>query len=547
MSRSAKAVVPNLIAEASELGILPRVARFIRVLTVTPEHPVARRWAEAAIQNERIRRNLIGNPLDPSPSRFPGSIRLGRSGRRPVFAPLAALLGNLICAGGTGAGKTNLELILIPQLAACGLCVWVFELFKADLKRVRHLMTRSGSDLVLFTALESPFNTFEVPTEVQPRTWLRRIIDILRDALHLPVVAADLLMQTLIRLYQQRGVFEGSGRFPTLNEIIADIRSAQTDAHPQARSALLSRLELLRLEMGPRLANCRRGFDIAELAARNVYDDLHPAGPMLQRLIPLYWITALFEYRLATGRPNQDIQNAIFLEEAQHFLGSDEGGTSIVRLFSQVRGAGISILAWVQTSRIADAVLSNTAVKLLARAGHARDYAAFGACMGLSAHVIEWLKWNARPGTFVCKLSDGEILRPFLFQATLVPPLPAVTPADIRASQRQLDWTAVEFADSDSTPSSGDVPVGHDAGPAAPDLTEFERSVLRTIAAHPLMPSSRFASRLGISMRRSIAIRRRLVDVGAVTERRLDAGGRRGGTAIVMELTDAGRELSETA
>ena len=68
--------------------------------------------------------------------------------------------------------------------------------------------------------------------------------------------------------------------------------------------------------------------------------------------------------------------------------------------------------------------------------------------------------------------------------------------------------------------------------------------MLRVIDKNPNLPSSKFARLLGMSMKKAIELRRRAVEVGWVTEHRMDSGTR-GGQAIVLVLTEKGRKVLE--
>ena len=77
----------------------------------------------------------------------------------------------------------------------------------------------------------------------------------------------------------------------------------------------------------------------------------------------------------------------------------------------------------------------------------------------------------------------------------------------------------------------------------AADLSEAELRLLRAIVEHPLEPSSEYPSLAHISPNSFQKLRPALIDRGLVREHKLESGGRRGRSTLMLEPLDAAREL----
>ena len=56
------------------------------------------------------------------------------------YLPLRALASGTLLLGNTGSGKTNFLKVVLPQVAAAGVAVWVTENSKIELRRLRHFI-----------------------------------------------------------------------------------------------------------------------------------------------------------------------------------------------------------------------------------------------------------------------------------------------------------------------------------------------------------------------------------------------------------------------
>ena len=79
--------------------------------------------------------------------------------------------------------------------------------------------------------------------------------------------------------------------------------------------------------------------------------------------------------------------------------------------------------------------------------------------------------------------------------------------------------------------------------PAKAPASEGELKLLRAIVNNPLRPSSEYPKLARVSPNTFQKLRPALVSRGLVRERKLESGGRRGRSTLMLEPLDAAREL----
>lgn len=77
-------------------------------------------------------------------------------------------------------------------------------------------------------------------------------------------------------------------------------------------------------------------------------------------------------------------------------------------------------------------------------------------------------------------------------------------------------------------------------------LSEPEARLLRAVRDHPAQPSSMYPRLAGVSPRRAVEMRARLVESGHLREHRVNRAGR-GRDAVMLALTETGRSALQGA
>jgi len=101
------------------------------------------------------------------------------------------------------------------------------------------------------------------------------------------------------------------------------------------------------------------------------------------------------------------------------------------------------------------------------------------------------------------------------------------------------DWAPDWFDDSNDPAAAPD-----NTASASNVLNSDETRFLRIVQSNPGQPSGIYPNLAHIGVRKAIKIRKRLVSLGLLRETRVNTG-RRGGTSIIVEVTERGMELLE--
>jgi len=255
-------------------------------------------------------------------------------------------------------------------------------------------------ELVWMTAEDLGLNPFEVPRDaagrrvMDPRRWLGVVREWLRGT-WLNEPSLNLLMAVVTRLYQERGIFEGSEDYPSLTEVIdavAKVVAQRGSDQARAREKVLDRLCAIR-SLLPGL-DVRKSRDVHDLfGKRSVILDLvetrDTALPLLFNLL-VQIFTASFYHE-----PGDPITRLLVMDEAHLFLGgqfdrrtSDIGETAGTSVLRSVRKAGFfGVVVNQMVSDLAPAVLGNLSSVICMRLPR-RD------CVSRIASTLGLKKWQ---------------------------------------------------------------------------------------------------------------------------------------------------------
>jgi len=145
----------------------------------------------------------------------PGQLGLGfRHGDKPVGISYEDLNRHLVVAGTTGSGKTNwLNFFTAQLLANDKKVIWL------DLKNEARHLVKDHPDLWVFRMEDFRWNPLEVPQGVKPKHWLNVFASVYAHAFSILHASEGAILQYVDDLYQQYGVYDGSGKFPCLQDL----------------------------------------------------------------------------------------------------------------------------------------------------------------------------------------------------------------------------------------------------------------------------------------------------------------------------------------
>jgi hypothetical protein len=136
---------------------------------------------------------------------------------KKMTIPVESFSEHTLNLGHSGCGKSFLNKFIIPQLAAKGVCVKVFdnENEYKDLIKV----VEPGKIYIIDPHFDRD-NPFEPPPGVPPKEWLSKLINIFREVFYLRDGSINLLRIMLNDLFYSRGIFSGGDNYPSILDLV---------------------------------------------------------------------------------------------------------------------------------------------------------------------------------------------------------------------------------------------------------------------------------------------------------------------------------------
>ena len=237
-------------------------------------------------------------------------------------------------------------------------------------------------EMIWMTADELGLNIFAVPTGedgkpvMPPDKWINNVRELMRLA-WLNEPSLNLLCEVLRDEYQRRGVFDGSGDWPSLSDVIEALKRLSPPRgsdRAKAKDKLLDRLESLRA-MLPGL-DVKRSRDFRKLTARSVILDVSDVRDIALPFLFSYLTTLLREVYRSEGE--RGITRVLVAEEAHQLLGGqtdrrtadlkESAPSGVLRDLRKTGTCGIIVSQLVQD--LAPSVRGNLGSTFVLRQGH---------------------------------------------------------------------------------------------------------------------------------------------------------------------------------
>ncbi len=324
--------------------------------------------------------------------------------------------------GRSGAGKTNLGFHVIRELVKKSK---PFILF--DWKRnYRDLTIVPGfEDILIFTigrkVLPLRFNPLIPPKGTDPRTWLKKLIEIIAHAYYLGNGVMYLLQKAINAVYERYGVYsENPSDYPTFRDVLRWLKNYKATAREvNWLSSTLRAIQTLCFGQVGYALNAKRNQGIDELLEKKVILELDA----LTHSDKIFFIEALVlwihHFRLAEN-VREEFKHAIIIEEAHHILSGEKasliGGEMVMETtFREIREFGESMIIIDQhPSQISLPALGNTYATICMNLKHRKDVNTAANCMLLGEEEKEFLG-ILEIGEAIVKL-QGRIHTPFLIK-----------------------------------------------------------------------------------------------------------------------------------
>ena len=320
--------------------------------------------------------------------------------------------------GRSGAGKTNLGFSILRLLKQKSRPFLLF-----DWKRnYRDLLSQPEfKDVEVYTVGRNiapfSFNPLIPPQGTDPKTWLKKLNEVMAHSYCLGNGCLFLLQQAVDAVYEEAGVYDGTvEKWPTFKDVLNKARNMDTRGRESGwLSSTLRALSTLCFGDMERLVNSSNNKTIDHILDKNVILELDALTQSDKTFFIQSALLYLHQKRMTEER-REDFKHAIIIEEAHHIL-SDErrslvGGQSVMDIiFREIREFGESLILLDQhPSKISLYALGNTYTTICMNLKHKTDINAMGQCLLLDKErdILGMLE----VGQAVVKL-QGRIPRPF--------------------------------------------------------------------------------------------------------------------------------------
>ncbi len=324
--------------------------------------------------------------------------------------------------GRSGSGKTNLGFQIIKELTLKQKPVLIFD-WKRNYRDLLALPEFKDFEVYTVGRKTAPFtfNPLIPPAGTNPKTWLKKIIEVIAHAYFLGDGVLYLLQQYLDAVYKEFGVYDGTvQRWPTLRDVMD--RAQKHNAKGREAGWLSSTFRALSSlcfgEMDT-LVNQGENRSLDHVLEKSVIlelDALTQSDKVFFIQAVLLWI----HHKRMTEKVREKFKHAIFIEESHHVLSGERrslvGGQSVMEItFREIREFGESMIILDQhPSQISLPALGNTYCTICLNLKHRKDINAMSQCMLLEDKERDNLG-TLEVGQAIVKI-QGRITRPFMIR-----------------------------------------------------------------------------------------------------------------------------------
>jgi hypothetical protein len=320
--------------------------------------------------------------------------------------------------GRSGAGKTNAGFLILQNLKRNNKPFLVFD-WKRNYRDLIALpefqdvqVYTIGRDIAPFT-----FNPLIPPQGTNPKTWLKKLNEVIAHSYCLGNGVLFLLQQAVDSVYEEAGVYDGTvQQWPTFKDILIKARGMDTRGREAGwLSSTLRALATLCFGDMDKLLNSNSNKSIDRILDKDVILELDALTQSDKTFFVQSILLYLHHKRMIEPR-RENFKHAIVIEEAHHVL-SDErrslvGGQSVMDIiFREIREFGESMILLDQhPSKISLYALGNTYCTICMNLKHKSDINAVG--QSLLMDKERDMLGALEVGRAVVKL-QGRIARPF--------------------------------------------------------------------------------------------------------------------------------------
>jgi len=448
---------------------------------------------------------------------------------------------HMAIVGRSGSGKTNIGFSILKTLAEHQKPFLVF-----DWKRnYRDLLTRPEfRDVEVYTIGRNiaplRFNPLIPPAGTDPKTWLKKLNEVIAHAYCLGNGVLFLLQQAVDAVYEEAGVYENLvQRWPTFKDVLLKARTMDTRGRESGwLSSTLRALSSLCFGGMGDLLNSSSNRSIDHILDGNVILELDGLSQSDKTFFIQACLLYLHHKKMAKN-VRERFDRCILIEEAHHILSGQRtsltGSESVMdTTYREIREFGVSLVLLDQMpSKLSSFALANSYATICMSMSNRADINAMAQSLLLDSGKD--ILGTLEVGQAVVKL-QGRIARPFLIS---IPEFEIqkgrVTDGQIRNFMKDK----ISQLDAESKPSED--------GPAekkelTDDITDDSSDIafLQDVCNHPDSGVAARYKRLGLSGRQGQKLKVKLLEANLIDVRLEHTNTAR---RMIVRLTEKGRQL----
>ena len=450
---------------------------------------------------------------------------------------------HMAIVGRSGSGKTNIGFSILKILAEHQKPFLVF-----DWKRnYRDLLTRPEfRDVEVYTIGRTiaplRFNPLIPPAGTDPKTWLKKLNEVIAHAYCLGNGVLFLLQQAVDAVYEEAGVYENLvQRWPTFKDVLLKARTMDTRGRESGwLSSTLRALSSLCFGGMGDLLNSSSNRSIDHILDGNVILELDGLSQSDKTFFVQACLLYLHHKKMAEN-VRERFDRCILIEEAHHILSGQRtsltGSESVMdTTYREIREFGVSLVLLDQMpSKLSSFALANSYATICMSMSNRADINAMAQSLLLDSGKD--ILGTLEVGQAVVKL-QGRIPRPFLIS---IPEFKIqkgrVTDEHIRDFMKDK----ISQLDAESKPSEDEPAEREDSTKNVADNSSdiSDLAFLQDVEDHPDSGVAARYKRLGLSARQGQKLKTNLLKENAIGEHlERTATGRR----MIVRLTEEGKQ-----
>ena len=450
--------------------------------------------------------------------------------------------------GRSGAGKTNCGFLILQELHRHKKSFLLFD-WKRNYRDLVALPEFNDVEIYTIGRDIAPltFNPLIPPQGIDPKTWFKKLNEVIANAYCLGDGVLYLLQQAVDAVYQEAGVYDGTvQRWPTFKDVLVKARNMDTRGRESGwLSSTLRALSTLCFGEMDRLLNTNNNQSIDHILQANVILELDALSQSDKTFFVQATMLYIQQKLMGDGR-REEFTRAVILEEAHHVLSNERrsliGGQSVMDVvFRELRELGVSLVFLDQhPSKISFYALGNSYCTICMNLKHKTDINAISQCLLLDKEKD--ILGTLEVGQAVVKL-QGRVQKPFL-----------ISMPEFKIQKGRMTDALVREHMQDRLP--GD--LGGDGSQALtdPSLPSVEISIPKTtlnteeaaflcdVQEYPDSGVAQRYKRLGLSVRQGQKIKTHLVIKGMISEETMLT---KQGRLTFIRLTENGERCLEEA